>query len=185
MRSTVMLVQIKGFVDVAARARRLGCRVPVSIALLPGNFSTAARVDEFCFHAATPHVRSAWRSVGLEDEGPLQPDLVEDIGPDAPNARLPLSVFFGSRLLGGPAWCLTVALGMVSSVLASHPCCANLRETRFDVVVGRRSGGYACLEYRGDAFELVALAKDVRGIWAGNGSKPSPGKGEPLAPTWP
>ncbi len=177
-----MLVQIKGFVDVAARAKRLGCRVPVSIALLPGNFPTAARVDEFCFHAATPHVRSAWRSVGLEDEGPLQLDL-KSTEPDAPSAQVPLSVFFGSRLLGGPAWCLTVALGMVSSVLAFHPCCADPREIRFDVVVGRRSGGYACLEYRGDAYELVALAKDVRGIWAGNGSEPSLGKSEPHTPT--
>ena len=162
-----MQVQIKDFVDVAARARRLGCRVPVTIALLPGNFSTAARVDEFCFHAATPHVRSAWRSVGLEDEGQLRPGSVEDTGPDAPCAQVPLAVFFGARLLGGPAWCLTVALGMVSSVLVSHPCCANPREVQFDVVVERPDGSYACLEYRGDAFELVALAKEVRKIWAG------------------
>jgi hypothetical protein len=172
MRSAVMLVQTKNFVDVAARARKLGCRVPVSIALLPGNFSTAARADEFCFHAATPHVRSAWRSVGLEDEGPTEPDSAGGAGPDAPDARTPLSVFFGSRLLGGPAWCPTVALGMVSSVLASRPGCADPREIRFDVVVERRGGGYACLEYRGDAFELVALAREVRGIWAGSGSRP-------------
>jgi len=184
MRGTVMLMQIKGFVDVSARARRLGCRVPVSIALLPGNFSTAARVDEFCFHAATPHVRSAWQSVGLEDEGPLQLDH-EEIGPDAPSAQVPLSVFFGSRLLGGQAWRLTVALGMVSSVLAFHPGCATPRENRFDVVVGRRSGGYACLEFRGDACELVALVKYVRGIWAGNGSKPLSGANGLHAPTRP
>jgi hypothetical protein len=67
-------VQIKYFLDVAARTREFGCRVPVMIALLPGNFSTAANPGEFCYHAATPYVRSAWRSVGLEDEGPLQPD---------------------------------------------------------------------------------------------------------------
>jgi len=180
-----MLVQTKDFVDVAARAREFGCRVPVRIALLPGNFSTAARADEFCFHAATPHVRSAWRSVGLEDEGPVQPDHVGGTGPDAPNARMPLLVFFGYRLLGGPTWCLTVALGMVSSVLASLPCCASLGEVRLDVVVEQPSGGYACLEYRGDAFELVALAKEVRGIRAGNGSKPLPGGSELHAPARP
>jgi hypothetical protein len=177
-----MLVQIKDFVDVAARARRLCCRVPVSIALLPGNFSTAARVDEFFFHEATPDVRLAWRSVGLEDEGPVQPDHVEDAGPDAPSAQVPLSIFFGARLLDGPAWCLTVALGMVSSVLASHPCCANHREIRLDVVVERPTGGYSCLEYCGDACELVALARDVLGIWAGDASKPFLGEGEPRVP---
>jgi hypothetical protein len=162
-----MLVQIKDYVDVAARARRLGCRVPVRIALLPGNLSTAARVDEFCFHAATPHVRSAWRSVGLEDEGPVQPDDVEDTAPDAPCAQVPLAAFFGARLLGGPAWCPTVALGMVSSVLLSHPYCANPEEIRFDVVIERPSGGYVCLEYRGDAYGLVALTRDVRAVWTG------------------
>ncbi len=162
-----MLVQIKDFVDVAARARRLGCRVPVSIALLPGNFSTATRVGEFCYHAATPHVRSAWRSVGLEDEGPVQPDHARDAGPDAPSAPVPLAVFFGARLLDGPPWCLTVALGMVSSVVASQLCCANPGAIQLDVVVERPGGSYACLEYRGDAFELVALAKEVRGVWSG------------------
>ena len=163
-----MLVQIKDFVDVAARARRLGCRVPVSIALLPGNFSTAARVDEFCFHAATPHVRSAWRSVGLEDEGPASiPVRAVVVDTDAPSAQVPLVVYFGARLLDGPEWCLAVALGMVSSVLVSHPDCASPRAVQFDAVVERLGGGYACLEYRGDAYGLVALTRDVRAVWAG------------------
>jgi hypothetical protein len=187
-----MSVQTRDFVDVAERAREFGCRVPVGIALLPGNFSTAADAGEFCFHAAAPHVRSAWQSVGLDDEGPeardttssalpgglpqdgtrvschkpALPDPVE-AGSPVPGAQVPLAVFFGVRLMVGPAWCLAVALGMVSSVLASHPCCANPNEIRFDVVVERPSGGYACLEYRGDAYGLVALAKEVRGIWAG------------------
>jgi hypothetical protein len=163
-----MLVQTRDFVDVAARAREFGCRVPVGIALLPGNFSTAAYAGEFCYHAATPQVRSAWRSVGLNDEGPERtPARAKEAGPDAPSAQVPLAVFFGAGLLGGPAWCLAVALGMISSVLASHPCGANPREIRFDVVVERPSGGYACLEYRGDAYGIVALAREVRGIWAG------------------
>jgi hypothetical protein len=88
-------------------------------------------------------------------------------GPDAPSAQVPLAVFFGAGLLDGPAWCLTVALGMVSTVLAFHPCCASPREVRFDVVVERPDNGYACLEYQGDAYELIALAREVRGVWAG------------------
>jgi hypothetical protein len=163
-----MWMQTRDFVDVVARARDLGCPVPVRIALLPGNFSTAASAGEFCYHAATSQVRSAWRSVGLDDEGPEPtPAHARDPGSDTPSTRVPLAVFFGTGLRGGPAWCLTVALGMVSSVLLSYPCCAGPREIRFDVVVERPGGGYACLEYRGDAYELVALAKEVRGIWAG------------------
>jgi hypothetical protein len=201
-----MLAQVKDFVDVAARARSFGCRVPVRIALLPGNFSAASNACEFSYHAATAHVRSAWRSVGLEDEGPQTQDMAEtgirDSGPgnssgirmpvagsrplttippdsipggcivsqakvNNEGANVPLAAFFGTNLLGGPAWCLTVALGMVSLVLISHPSCANPREVRFDIVVERPNGGCACLEYDGDAYELVSLAKEVRGIWTG------------------
>jgi hypothetical protein len=173
-----MVVQIKDFVDVAARARELGCRVPVRIALLPGNFAAAASADEFCYHAATPHVRSAWWSVGLEDEGPeardttrirscsANPGLCPETA-DAPGAQVPLAVFFGAGLLGGPMWCLSVALGMVSSVLAYQPDSASPREVRVDAIVERWGGDYACLEYRGDAYGLVSLTRDVRGIWAG------------------
>jgi len=165
-----MSVQRRDFVDVAARARELGCRVPAGIALLPGNFPTAASADEFCYHAATPYVRTAWQSVGLEDEGPqaqesAQPAKAEGTGPVAQRTPVPLAVFFGAGLLGGPEWGVTVALSMVSRVLALHPKCACPMEVRFDAVVERPSGGYACIEYRGDAYGLVALARDVRRIW--------------------
>jgi hypothetical protein len=162
-----MLVQTTDLVDVAARARDLGCRVPVRIALLPGNFSTAADAGEFCYHAATPQVRSAWQSVGLEDEGPARPNHAKCTCPYAPITGVPLAAFFGTAMLDGPAWCLAVALGMVSWVLASCPRRTSSKEIQFDGVVERPGGGCACLEYRGDAYELVSLAKQVRGIWAG------------------
>jgi len=188
-------VQTKDYLDVAARARELGCRVPTRIALLPGNFTPAVRAGEFCYHAATPHVRSAWQDVGLEDEGPdardtpgardttrirscpanpglcpkpAQPDHANDTGSDDPSADVPLVVFFGPGLLAGPPWRLVVALGMVSSVLASHPRCASPRDVRLDIVVERpRDRGCACIEYRGDAFGIVPLARDVRRVWTG------------------
>ena len=125
-----MSVQTRDFVDVAARAQELGCRVPVRVALLPGNFVTAVNVGEFCYHAATLHVRSAWQSVGLVDEGPDQArgrtqsssiGIVSQADPNAESARVPLVAFFGSCLLTGPEWCLAVALGMVARVLALHP----------------------------------------------------------------
>ena len=180
-----MAVQIEDFVDVATRAGALGCRVPTGIALLPGNFSTAAHAGEFCYHAATPHVRSAWQTVHLEDEGPSGTG-VGDSGsggrtpipspqPPAPSASalVPLAVFFGSGLLSAPAWRLTVALGMVSSVLASHPRRVGPRNVRLDIVVGRPGNrGYRCIEYQGDAVGIIALAREVRRIWAEDESHP-------------
>ena len=205
----VMSVQTRDFVDVATRARELGCRLPVRIALLPGNFSTAAHVGEFCYHAATPYVRAAWQSVGLKDEGPDSESGIRDSGlvtssgfptpvpspqslttsqhdrvpsgiqgacripdpqPDAnnENAKVRLAVFFGAGLSDGSAWRVAIALGMVSSVLASDSRCASPRDVRLDVVVERTDNhGCACIEYQGDAFGIVALSREVRRIWAG------------------
>jgi hypothetical protein len=195
LRICMMSVQTREFVGVATRSRELGCRVPVRIALLPGNFPNAAHVGEFVFHPATPHVRAAWQSVGLEDEGPGSESGIRDLGlgassgvrtpvpspqslapseagsqPLAPSAsaKVPLVAFFGAGLLTGPEWGLTVALGLVSRVLALHPACASPWEVRFDAVVERLSThGCARIEYQGDAFGIVALTRDVRRIWDG------------------
>ena len=169
-------VQTENYIDVATRSRELGYRVPVGIALLPGNYSTAAEAGEFCFHEVTPHVRSAWQSAGLEDEGPSkaapnpQPLAPSETGsqPLAPfrSADVPLVVFLGTDLHTGPPWRLTVALGMISSVFASHSRRTGQRVVRLDLVVERPGErGYACVAYQGDAFGIVALAREVRRIW--------------------
>ena len=183
-----MSVQIKNFVDVVARARELECRVPVVIALLPGNFSTAANVGEFRYHPATPYIRSAWQTVNLHDEGPSGSgvgDLGTGLGDQGSGVRtpvpgprsltpllsanVPLAVFFGADLLSDPGCRLLVALSMVSRVLIVDPRCASPREIVFDVVVERPGGnGHECIEYEGDAVGIVALVSEVREIWAGN-----------------
>jgi len=204
-----MSVQIRDFVDVDARARELGCRAPVRLALLPSNYSTVAHAGEFRYHAATPYIRSAWQSVGLEDEGPHARDIthsthsvilsesdesknllvragqaqsspigiVSQADADAESARVPLAVFFGAALSDGSAWRVAIALGMVSWVLSSHPCCANPRYVRLDVVVQRPGGRRGtCIEYQGDAFGIVALAGNVRRVWADDRSLPRQGE---------
>jgi hypothetical protein len=183
-----MTLQVREFADLAARARELGCRVPVRIALLPSNFATAANSGEFRYHAATPYIRSAWQSVSLVDEGPGSELGIRDSGPERTNsgleassgipapvsspqpfasAQLPLVAFFGSGLLTDPEWRLTVALGMVGRVLALDPRCASPRDVRLDVVVERSGArGCICIEYQGDACGIVELVRIVRRIWA-------------------
>ncbi|HTW92106.1 MAG TPA: hypothetical protein VMH22_10405 [bacterium] len=168
------------YADVAARARELGCRVPSRIALLPGNFAVAASVADFLFHEVAPQVRLAWRSIGIADTGPLgtrdwglgtrvripeQTPSPESLTPVF--EKVPLTVFFGADLLRDPARPVLHAIGVVASVLLlDDPSSANAREARLDAVVERPSSrGYVCLEYRGDACELVALARSVRAIW--------------------
>lgn len=182
-------VETRAFVDVAVRARELGCPIPVGIALLPGNFATAASAAELRYHKAAPEVRSAWRSIGLKDEGPGSEAGIRDLGlgtssgirtpipnpqPPVPfSCDVPLVAFFGRELRSGPARLVTYALGAVASVLSAHPGHAGAPEIRFDAIVERPGrGSYVCIEYLGDDCELVALAGKVREVLTGN---PSPG----------
>jgi hypothetical protein len=163
-------VDATDYVDVATRARELGCRVPVGVALLPGNFATAASSAEFRYNEAATEVRSAWRSIGLIDAGPnlmLQRALAR--GPNALGPDVPLVAYFGHELRNCPASLVTYALGAVASALSLHAGHAGASEIRFDAVIERPgSGTYACVEYRGDACELMKLAGAVREIITGN-----------------
>ena len=172
-----MSLRTADYVDVAAKAQELGCRVPVGVALLPGNFASARTAAELRYHEAAPNVRSAWRCVGLIDAGPnLMPEQALARGPDATGTDLPLVVFFGSGLRSGPAGLVTLALGSVASVLSLHPGRANPRDIRLDAVVEKPDGGgYACYEYRGDSYGLLAIGGTVWVTLTGNGGADTDG----------
>ncbi len=166
-RRDVVTVDTTDYVDVAARARELGCRAPVGVALLPGNFATAAGAAELRYHEGAGEVRAAWRSIGLIDAGPILNHRPargrEAVGPD-----LPLVAFFGRELRTCPTNLITYALGAVASVLSIHAGHAGPSEVRFDAIVERPgSAGYVRIEYQGDACELVELAGSVRDILSG------------------
>jgi hypothetical protein len=166
-------MQTVDYVDVAARARELGCRVPTGIALLPGNFATAVNADELRYHEAAAEVRSAWRRIGLKDTGPHR-RLLQNVGlnPVTFGQPVPLTVFFGLGLAGRPKAVLH-ALSAVAVILVVDPCSANAREARFDAIVERpNNDGYTCLEFHGQARELIGLTEPVQEIWAG-GRNPS------------
>ncbi len=167
-RQNIVTVDASDYIDVPARARELGCRVPVGVALLPGNFATATSAAELRYHEAAPEVRSAWRNVGLIDPGPNLKKEVLARGQGATGPDVPLVAYFGRELRSGPAHLVTYALGAVASVLYIHPGHVRASDIRFDAVVERPgSGGYARIEYRGEACELVELAGTVRQILTG------------------
>lgn len=160
------------YVDVRARARELGCDAPHGVALLPGNFASAAGRAELRYHEVASQVREAWRGVGLVDSGPgrkLRPK--EAAASDDPDQGIPLAVFFGLDLTNVSARPVLDALSMVASVLTANPRVARTREVRVDAIVERpNSGGYLCLEYRGSVHELVTLAKPIHEIQDGGPS---------------
>jgi hypothetical protein len=157
------------YVDVRARACELGCDVPHGVALLPGNFASAAGRAKLRYHEVASQVREAWRGVGLVDSGPgrklHQKEVVES---DNPDQRVPLAVFFGIDLPNVSARPFLDALSMVASVLTDDPRVARTREVRVDAIVERpHGGGYLCLEYHGNVHELVSLAKPISEIQDG------------------
>ena len=165
-----MPVTVTNYGNVAARAAELGCRFPGGIALLPANFLTARNAAELRYHEAVTSVREAWRSIGLIDAGSeCESPQLSPGGRASAGQPVSLTVLFGSGLLSRGAEIVTLALGMVAAVLTERPGnSADSRNVRFDAIVERQgSSGYTCLEYSGDAFELVALAKPVWESWAG------------------
>ncbi len=159
--------RITEYVDVAARARELGCAAPEGVALLPGNFATAASRAEFRYHEVIPQVREAWRGAGLLDTGPgrkRQPAGYATT-PGETDRALPIAVFFGARLPAAHTRPVLSALGMIASILTTDPVFARAREVRVDAIVEHPlSGGCVCLEYHGDACELVSLARTVHEV---------------------
>jgi hypothetical protein len=154
------------YVDVRARTRALGCEVPRGVALLPGNFESAAGRAEFRYHEVASQVREAWRGVGLADSGPGRKlRRKENVASGSPDQDIPFAVFFGTDLPTVSVRPVLDALSMVASVLTADPRVARTREVRVDAIVERpNSGGYLCLEYQGSVHELVTLAKPIREI---------------------
>jgi hypothetical protein len=158
------------FIDVAARARELGCQVPVGIALLPGNFAVAASPAEFRYHELVPLMRQAWRRVGLVDSGPgRKPHPKEPAAFGDPDQSIPLAIFFGTDLPSVSERPALDALSMVASVLTANLRLTGAQDVRVDAIVERpNSGGYVCLGYRGNVYELVTLARPIREIQDGD-----------------
>jgi hypothetical protein len=157
------------YIDVAAKARELGCQVPVGIALLPCNFAVAASPAEFRYHELVPQVRQVWRRVGLVDSGPGQENRPkEPAASGSPGQSIPFAIFFGIDLPSVSERPALDALSMVASVLTTNLRLTGAQEVRVDAIVERpNSGGYVCLGYRGNVYELVTLARPIREIQDG------------------
>jgi hypothetical protein len=151
---------------VVARARELGCDAPSGVALLPGNFSSAASRTKFLYHEMVPQVRQAWRGMGLIDTGPGRAMCpAEHSSREKYGLQVPIAVYFDTNLPSADARPVFYALGMIASVLSANRRPSGAQVIRVDAVVQRPySGGYTCLEFSGDSYELTLLARAVREI---------------------
>ena len=162
-----MNIEQEGFVDVAQRARDLGCRVPTGLAILPRNFESAAGKDELLHESEAPTVRILWRRAGLvempiEAEGERFPQISEEsfeewVGP---------TVFVSAALLSENPAILSVALGIISNYLTEwfRGIPTGRRKARLDVVVEVGKRQYRRLHYEGPVEgleDLAAIAREV------------------------
>lgn len=113
-----MTIQISEYVDVQDTARRLGCQIPLSIAVLPRNFSTANDLSELVHAGEACTVRQLLKKTGivesrLEKDGDSFPCMVEKHFEWAG----PLLFFAAAELSGNPE-IISVALGIISDYLS-------------------------------------------------------------------
>jgi hypothetical protein len=159
-----MSVEVSSYVDVTARAAELGCRPPSGIALLPRNFESAERRDEFVHDASGMSIRAAWRSEGIEEsrlepEGELWPttqqDAAEWFGP---------VIFVAGSLLSSNPPAINVALGVVANYVTDFFRGTPLDRQRANltVVVETEAGQSRRVDYKGPPEGIRDLPDVIR-----------------------
>jgi hypothetical protein len=157
------------YVNVAERAKELGCEVPGGIALLPRNFETAHSRAELVHESDAPTIRILFRENEVE-ETPIEPagerfpyvseKSLEWIGP---------TIFIGYSLYTQNPNILNITLGIIANYLTDF--FRGIRggaTARFSIVRERSSGECERYDYEGPPSAIEDFAKVVREIKAGD-----------------
>ncbi|MCI0485918.1 MAG: hypothetical protein L0229_04880 [Blastocatellia bacterium] len=159
-----MPIQITDYVNVAERAKELGCNVPTGIALLPRNFDTVASKDDLIHESSVADIRILWRQAELnetriEKEGDKLPQAQEKsfewVGP----IIFVSALYFSQNPQG-----VSIALNIISNYLTGFfKGIPGNKKVRLDVVV-EQTKSQKCLKvhYEGDVEGLAEVSKVIR-----------------------
>lgn len=153
------------FVDVAEKAKSLGCNVPIGLALLPRNFEHAESKEELLHESTVSTVRVLFRQnniseTPLELEGDRFPQLSEKafagwIGP---------IIFVSYALLGQDPNILSLVLGVISNYLTDFfKGMPGVGKVRLDVVIETKAKSYRRIHYEGPLSGLEELPEIIKG----------------------
>jgi len=165
-----MPVRVFEYIDVGARARKLGCEIPTRLCLLPANFTTARSRADLVYDEYAPLLRQEWRRAGLT-ETPLEKRTLRFAPPvpEGGNERVRFAFFIGAELMNQNCYAVTVAVsvtaGILEEIFRDRP---GRGQAVVDVIVERRQGGgYIWLQYDGDALGPIELElkRAIKNAW--------------------
>jgi hypothetical protein len=165
-----MGIRISDFVDVAERARALGCQVPTGLSILPGNFETAVTRSELLHESETPTVRTLWRKEGLiETPIEVEGERIPQVSEKSAHEWLGPIIFVSGALLAQNPVVIDVALGVISNYLTDwfKGVARENRRAILDVVVEVGNEKYKKLHFEGPVEGMKYLARIAREVGLG------------------
>ncbi|WP_158913807.1 hypothetical protein [Caulobacter sp. S45] len=159
-----MSVEIADYINVAARANELGCKVPVGIAVMPDNFATATSRAKLLIQGEGSTLKTLLRNDGL---------AVSDLLPDGERFSFihnkshdwQALLFIAASLWSNDRTAVSVALSVVSNYLTDYFRGAPSHQIRLGVVVEKTPDRtYKQITYEGSVAGLAALDEAIRRV---------------------
>jgi hypothetical protein len=158
-------VEVADYIDVAARASALGCRMPTGIAMMPDNFGTASNRSELLVQGETTTLKTLLRNEGI---------AVSDFLPEGERHAFihnkshdwQALLFVAASLWSNDPNIVPVALGVISNYLTDFfRASPSHNKIKLGVVVEKTPGRtYKHIAYEGDVAGLTALAEAVKRV---------------------
>lgn len=158
-----MSIQITEYIDVAERAKELGCNVPTEIAFLPRNFDTAVARNDLIHEGSIADIRILWRQAKLKET------RIEREGDRLPQAQemffewVSPILFISALYLSQNPQGVSIALNIISTYLTDFfKGIPGEKKVRLDVVVECTKGKkYLRVHYEGDERGLAEVGKAI------------------------
>ncbi len=159
---------VSDYVDVYARASALGLAAPMSLAILPRGFATAASVDELSHEANAASLRKLWQQEHV---------TVHQLQP--PHGKLPTvvqrsadwiapTIFVGSLLFSQNPIALQLALEVLGSYLTDALRGLSTPTVKLTLIVEEKNGNrFTKCEYEGPVEGLRGLPKILKDVHEG------------------
>jgi len=158
-----MRIKFEEYVDVEAKLLELGCHPAIGLAVLPENFQSVAKIEDFRQHSETATVKKLLRAAGLELTDPVdraqRPPYVQNNAADWVGPTL----FVSSALWLQNPQVISIALGVIANYLTDIFRGTDTKTVKLNVVVQKSNARkYTRISYEGGASGIAALEKVLR-----------------------
>jgi preprotein translocase subunit SecF len=160
-----MDTKIEDYVDVDERLVQLGCKEASGITLLPTNFKSASKIEEFRQEAEAATVKTLFREAGIplteivdREQRPkyIQNNFAEWVGP---------TLLISSALWSQNQYAVTLALNIISNYLTDLFRGTKANNVKLNFVIRTtKSQTYKHISYEGNVAGIANLEKLLRDV---------------------